>query len=412
MNFFRANNIKTVNDFLRVANEVAAQEEYAEPAAFAMGIGFKIGDDIVAAQYPLVNIRENHGTAALLSDAVGRVKDIGTWELSSISTREAIKVAFSVFDGDGNKHSNIDVFTALNNTCKELSVDVEPLPLSAAEAVPIVTFIGDLESEAVDAADVYLRLHLLSHRKVTPNSINLGGIFGKLETLAWTNFGVFRPGDIATAQIECSLYLGAPMMVYCLDKFPPMLSMVVPEGVRIADGNRVRLGAYLAEGTTVMHEGACNFNAGTLGAGMVEGRISAGVVSGRGSAIGGGASTMGTLSGGNDVKISIGEDCLLEAESGLGIPIGNRVRVEVGAYIKSTTPVRINRFDWDNNPIAKDAVRGKSGKGIPETIFVKAVQLSGISDAIFRRNAKDGAIEVIPRGNSIWGELNADLHKN
>jgi len=251
----------------------------------------------------------------------------------------------------------------------------------------VSTIIPDLQAPPADAADAYLRLHLLSHRLVRPHSINLTGIFGILPLVAWTSVGPV-PIDRVT---ETRLHLrrkGQHLTVHGIDRFPRMVDYVVPSGVRIADADRVRLGAHLASGTVVMHEGFVNFNAGTLGTSMVEGRISAGVVVGDGSDIGGGASIMGTLSGGGTEVISVGEGCLIGANAGVGISLGDHCIVEAGLY-----------------------VTGGSKVLLPDGRSAKARELSGGSNLLFRRNSQTGAIEVVQR-TGTWGGLNADLHAN
>lgn len=247
--------------------------------------------------------------------------------------------------------------------------------------------IVDTETAPVDTSDVYLRLQLLSHRLAKPRTLNLDGAFGLLANVAWTNVGAVSPDQVDATRLLMRRQ-GDMLNVHGVDKFPRMTDFVVPSGVRIADANRVRLGAYLAPGTTVMHEGFCNFNAGTLGASMVEGRISAGVIVGDGSDIGGGASIMGTLSGGGTQVISLGERCLLGANSGLGIALGDDCVVEAGLYLTAGTQVRL-----------------------PDGQVTKAVNMSGISNMLFRRHSQTGAVEALPRTGS-WGGLNAALHVN
>ncbi len=253
--------------------------------------------------------------------------------------------------------------------------------------IQVETVITDLSEKPTDVADAYLRLHLLSHRLVKPRSINLDGIFAVLPNLAWTNLGAVLPGELNNVKSR-ALSNQVPFFVLSVDKFPRMIDYVIPSGVRIADGDRVRLGAYLASGTTVMHEGFVNFNAGTLGASMVEGRISAGVVIGDGSDIGGGASIMGTLSGGGKEVISVGEKSLIGANSGIGISIGNNCVVEAGLYVTAGSKV-----------------------SLPDGTSTKAAALSGEDNLLFRRNSQTGAIEVVSRTNS-WGGLNTALHAN
>ena len=251
----------------------------------------------------------------------------------------------------------------------------------------ITTVISDLNTAPKDAADVYLRLHLLSHRLVKPRSINLDGIFGLLQNVAWTSLGAVAISNLTQVQISARAK-GMSFNVFGVDKFPRMVDYVVPSGVRIADADRVRLGAHLAEGTTVMHEGFVNFNAGTLGTSMVEGRISAGVVVGNGSDIGGGASIMGTLSGGGKEVITIGENCLIRANAGVGISLGDNCVVEAGCYLT-----------------------GGSKITLPDGQVVKAKELSGASNLMYWRNSVNGALEAKPK-TGTWSGLNAILHSN
>jgi 2,3,4,5-tetrahydropyridine-2-carboxylate N-succinyltransferase len=253
------------------------------------------------------------------------------------------------------------------------------------EIVPIRTDIAALQDPPVDAHDAYLRLHLLSHRLVKPNTINLDGLFQKIETVAWTTLGPCALDDLQEARIRARVR-GVAFDVKGIDKIPRMTDFVVPSGVRIADAARVRLGAYLAEGTMVMHEGFCNFNAGTLGACMVEGRISQGIVVGAGSDIGGGASLMGTLSGGGKEKVSVGERCLVGANAGLGIALGDDCIVEAGCYVTAGALIAL-----------------EDGR------TVKARELSGQSGLLFWRNSRTGALEAIKR-KETWGSLNPQLH--
>ncbi|MHA7275111.1 2,3,4,5-tetrahydropyridine-2,6-dicarboxylate N-succinyltransferase [Arthrobacter sp. Hz1] len=243
-----------------------------------------------------------------------------------------------------------------------------------------------LDAPPTDAADAYLRLHLLSHRLAAPNTLNLDGVFGLLANVVWTNFGPCPVQDFETTRLR--LRARGTVIVYAVDKFPRMVDYVMPAGVRIADADRVRLGAHLAAGTTVMHEGFVNFNAGTLGQSMVEGRISAGVVVGNGSDIGGGASIMGTLSGGGKERVAIGERCLLGAQAGIGISLGDDCVVEAGLYITAGTKVTL-----------------------PDARVVKAVELSGESSLLFLRNSATGVVEARERsGHGI--ALNSVLHAN
>jgi len=245
----------------------------------------------------------------------------------------------------------------------------------------------ELAEKPKDATDVFLRLHLISHRLVKPHGLNLDGIFGLLSNVVWTSAGACEVEGFDKVRRSLQNKYGN-LTVYSVDKFPRMIDYVIPEGVRIADADRVRLGAYLSSGTTVMHEGFVNFNAGTLGKSMVEGRISAGVIVGDGSDIGGGASIMGTLSGGGKEVISIGQRTLLGANSGIGISLGDDCVVEAGVYITAGSKITL-----------------------PDNKIVKAKELSGANNLLFRRNSQSGALEALPKTGS-WSGLNSILHKN
>lgn len=250
-----------------------------------------------------------------------------------------------------------------------------------------IDLVIDTDAAPTSASDAYLRLHLLSHRIVKPHGINLDGVFGLLTNVAWTSAGPCSLENFAITAQKLRAKHGT-LTVFSVDKFPRMVDYVIPDGVRIADADRVRLGAHLASGTTVMHEGFVNFNAGTLGKSMVEGRISAGVVVGDGSDIGGGASIMGTLSGGGKEVISIGERSLLGANSGLGISLGNECVVESGCYITAGSKV-----------------------SLPDGSVVKARELSGANNLLFRRNSQTGSLEALPK-TGVWEGLNSILHAN
>lgn len=283
--------------------------------------------------------------------------------------------------------------------CWFLEVGVEPLTRSTDRSAllapdphrgvtkELVDLEINLDSAPGSAADAYLRLHLLSHRLVKPHGQNLDGIFGLLTNVAWTSAGPCSLVDFELTRARLRVAHGH-VSVFGVDKFPRMVDYVIPDGVRIADADRVRLGAYLAPGTTIMHEGFVNFNAGTMGKSMVEGRISAGVIVGDGSDVGGGASIMGTLSGGGKEVISIGERCLLGANSGLGISLGNDCVIESGTYITAGSKITL-----------------------PDGNVVKARELNGANNLIFRRNSQTGSLEVVPKVGG-WDGLNSILHSN
>ncbi len=289
-------------------------------------------------------------------------------------------------------HSYVDVATGARLDAWYPIDGVEPARTCLAEEVGLIrgevitTTIDDLDAAPVDTADAYLRLHLLSRREAAPNSISMEGIFGQLANVAWTSAGPVVPEQVDKLRSLVAKH-GHNLSVEAVDKFPKMTDYVIPSGVRLAIANRARLGAHLAEGTTVMHEGFCNFNAGTLGPVMVEGRISQGVVVGAHSDVGGGASIMGTLSGGGTEVISVGENCLIGANGGIGISLGDGCTVAAGVYVTAGTPVTL-----------------------PDGTVVKAKELSGRDGMLFIHNSVTGAIEVRESDPDRWGGINEALH--
>ena len=294
---------------------------------------------------------------------------------SKSSKGKILDVFFPIIDFDGKK------------------THIQELPNyeTSKEIINISWSIEDLEKPISDVISAYLKLHLLSYKFVLPNSINLEGLFDSLPNVVWTNQGAISIDEIDEKLIESKL-LSQDLNIKSIDKFPSLTDFIIPENVRIADASRVRLGAYLSPGTTIMHEGFVNFNAGTLGKAMIEGRISAGVVVGNNSDLGGGSSTMGTLSGGNNIKISVGENCLLGANSGLGIPLGNNCIVEAGLYLTAGTKIELFNENDDS-------------KGI-----FKGSELSDSHNLVFIRNSLNG--KVIAKTNKSKVELNSQLHTN
>ncbi len=286
---------------------------------------------------------------------------------------EILDVFFSYIEFDEKKNIN----------------DVSEFKSDSQEIIEINWCQKDLDREIENVLDAYLKLHLLSNKLVLPNSINLNGLFSNLPNVVWTNQGPISIDEIEN-KLNASKINKDSLYVRSIDKFPCLTDYIIPKNVRIADARRVRLGAYLSEGTTVMHEGFVNFNAGTLGPAMIEGRISAGVTVGKNSDIGGGASTMGTLSGGNDTKISIGENCLLGANSGIGISLGDNCTVEAGLYITAGTKITL--------------INGAESK------LVKASEISGTKDLLFLRESSTG--KVIAKPNKKIPGLNKELHNN
>src|SRR6056297_1255849 len=346
-------------------------------AALGIGLATRVAgtDRVLDTWYPLAVTGGDAGEAVALAATLGHRSGTATYPL----TREVLRDAELSAD-----HLVARAVAAVTSDAAR-----RPAP-TRTERVAVATFVEDLAGAPVDAHDVYLRLHLLSNRQLRPHGANLEGAFGLLSNVVWTDEG---PCDVETfdeLQLEHTRS-GRRLRVSSVDKFPRMTDYVVPSGVRIADADRVRLGAHLSPGTTVMHEGFVNFNAGTLGASMVEGRISAGVVVGDGSDIGGGASIMGTLSGGGTQRVSIGERCLIGANAGIGISLGDGCVVEAGLYVTAGTKVTL-----------------------PDGQIVKAAELSGRSGLLLRRDSVTGTVVGLQcegaRGD--WGGLNAELHAN
>ena len=334
-----------------------------------------------------------------LAFGVGTQNRQGTWlevfyaqPLLNPSSELVAKVLEKIVYQGGNQALSLtnsqagDLAEALKNVDSQQSALLTRL---AESQKPLVVTLLAEDAALTSTPEAYLKLHLLSHRLVKPHGLNLTGIFPLLPNVAWTSQGAVDLGELAERQLEARLK-GDLLEVFSVDKFPKMTDYVVPAGVRIADSARIRLGAYVGEGTTVMHEGFVNFNAGTAGPGMIEGRVSAGVFVGKGSDLGGGCSTMGTLSGGGNIIISVGEGCLIGANAGIGIPLGDRNTVEAGLYITAGT--KVNLLD-EGNALVK---------------VVKARDLAGQPDLLFRRNSLTGAVECKTHKSAI--ELNEALH--
>lgn len=374
--------------FAAMVHRLSTRPGYGPPCSFGLGVATVADADgsVLDTWFGVVNLGDNLGAAALFADVVGHDGGAATHALDREACAEILARSAPVL-GDLGEHPNLAMIEAMTR-----GVDSgwagSGAPVLPTHKVAVVTFIDDLEASPVDIHDAYLRLHLLSHRRIHPHGCNLDGLFGLLANVVWTSAGPCDVESFPAAQ-RAVLAAGGNLVVNGVDKFPRMLDYVVPSGVRIADGSRVRLGAHLAEGTTVMHEGFVNFNAGTLGPAMVEGRISAGVVIGEDTDLGGGASIMGTLSGGGKQVISVGRNCLVGANGGIGISLGDDCVVEAGLYVTAGTRVTD-----------------------PQGEVVKAQQLSGASGLLFRRNSTTGAVEVLRR-EGTWSEgLNEDLHAN
>ena len=353
---------------------------FTRPAAFGVGVA-TVGPSgaTLDTYFPHTHAGDHNLPGAVLAASVGYRAGTTTITMDTATLDEAITMLAPAEACTTMPHPNIRSWRAVRAL-----VDAAR-PGGTRRIVAVI--LGSLDDPIVDTSDAFFRLHLLSQRRVRPHGVNLEGLFAKLVTNVWTSHGPFEPDDYALRLHELET-AGTRPIVHAIDKFPRMVDYVIPSGVRIADASRVRLGAHLSEGTVVMHEGFCNFNAGTLGAAMVEGRISAGVVVGADSDLGGGASIMGTLSGGGKEVIHVGEGCLIGANAGIGISLGDRCTVEAGLYLTAGSVVKL-----------------------PDGTTAKARALSGRSDLVYRRNSMTGAIEAIAReGSGGWSGLNTALH--
>jgi 2,3,4,5-tetrahydropyridine-2-carboxylate N-succinyltransferase len=367
---------ENTKDFYTNVEEVEKNPNYQRPLAFGVGIAtLDSKGNVLECFFPAPNYNSNFGSAAIVSKITGRLNSTASYQLSEQHLVEILSY-FKIFENDGKKHTNLDVMNGFLKLMQNGNLK---------NKVIIASFIagGENDQGPQTVADAYLRLHLLSHRLVKPHGVNLTGVFKVLPNVAWTSEGAIAIEDLPMRKMEC-LTAGRDLTVSSVDKFPKMTDYVVPTGVRIADASRVRLGAYLGEGTTVMQEGFINFNAGCEGPNMIEGRISAGVFVKKGSDLGGGCSTMGTLSGGGNIVISIGEDCLLGANSGCGIPLGNGCTIEAGLYLTAGTKIALGNK------------------------VVKASVLANKDNILFRRNSQTGVVEAISKNNQV--SLNEELH--
>jgi len=325
------------------------------------------------------------GIGTCTTNLEGKILDV-RYDLMQSKDDPIVNIKSSTASWGSDYNSLLSYYEKSKENNYEIN-DYSKHPRGKREREKVIIHKLEKDESIKDVKDAYLKLHLLSKKLVKPNSINLDGIFAALPNVAWTNHGPMDPMDVDKLRNNYDF-----LYIKSLDKFPCLTDYIIPDGVRIADAARVRLGAYLSEGTTVMHEGFVNFNAGTLGPTMIEGRVSAGVTIGANSDLGGGCSTMGTLSGGNEIKISVGEDCLLGANSGLGIPLGDRCTIEAGLYLTGGSKVQV--MDKENNVVST----------------VKASELASKSDLLFIRNSLSGAIQCKPNKKSVV--LNDQLHTN
>ena len=384
--------MKTVEEFKGLVAQIEQTVGYKKPLAFGLGIRKSKGDTTMEVFYPHINYGSAYGTAAIIHKVSGREAcENGIATLTPAALAEAL-AQFKPFENDGKDHPNIDLLKTLaaaespKNTYHKLDV--------------ICYFLHDQSQDVQNPEEGYFKTQCLSQLLVKPHEMNCSGIFGKMNNIAWTNKGPILPQDLASEKMKWT-FRGEELVVSHVDKFPYMVNFHVPEGVRIVMGSKVRLGAHLSPGTTVMPAGFVNFNAGTLGKAMVEGRISAGVVIGDKTDIGGGASIMGTLSGGNKHVISIGEQCLLGANAGTGISLGDGCTVAAGTYV--TAAAKVFLYNKEKQPV------DLAGKVVSEgDNVVKGAELSGKEYLLIYQDSVSG--KLIARPNTKVIELNESLH--
>jgi 2,3,4,5-tetrahydropyridine-2,6-dicarboxylate N-succinyltransferase len=387
--------IRTVDEFGTKVADIEASSGYKRPIGFAIGVRRRRGDVTMDVTFPIINFEESYGTAAIVSDVLGVTH--GQNSISEVSSEQLQEIynKFLPFHPEIDKHPNVHNFKSLLRASENGSWGY-----ATKDIVAYFLFDG---SQAVESAEeAYFKLTALSQRKVQPHGLCLDGAFGKLANIAWTNYGPILPQDIDGERLK-HLFSDKSLTVTHVDKFPYLVNYHIPSGTRIASGSQVRLGAYLGEGTTVMPAGYVNFNAGTEGNAMVEGRVSAGVFVAKGTDIGGGASIMGTLSGGNNHVISVGEKCLLGAMAGTGISLGFGCTIAAGAYV--TAGSKISLYDAANKPVDIDGQSVSEGENV-----VKGAELSGKDKLLFLQDSQSGKLICKPNPKTI--ELNAQLHAN
>jgi len=383
--------MSTLESLKQHIQSIEDSDNYQRPLAYAVGLRKRRGDTTLEVFYPHINYDRYFGVAAVLKDITGiQDNQNGFIELSEKQLQDTVEI-FEPILNDGNSHPNTDIIKLLQNGIKGNDY---------YEADVIVYFLYDKNQAVETPEEGYFKTQCLSQLLVKPHEINCSGIFGKMVNVAWTNEGPILPKDLAVQKLMYSVK-GKELVVSHVDKFPYMVNYHVPEGVRIVSGSKVRLGAYLSPGTTVMPAGFVNFNAGTLGNAMVEGRISAGVIVGEDSDIGGGASIMGTLSGGNKNVISIGEKCLLGANAGTGISLGDGCTVAAGVYVTAASKVCL--YNKDKQPISIKGDVVEEGANV-----VKGIELNGKEYLLYYNDSQTGKLTARPNTKVI--ELNESLH--
>ncbi len=384
--------MNTIDHFKEYVQNITSQTNYTKPLAFGLGIRRSKGEKTLDVHFPAINWDTAFGTAALLQDVVGYTSsENGFVSIGKAQLQQAFD-NFAAFHNEIEKHPNILLIKQLLDNYKEPN---------GYHTVDIVAyFLFDKDSAVADAVEGYFKLQCLSQLHVKPHGLSLEGVFGKLNNIAWSNQGPILPEDLDEERIKAN-FKGIALNVTHVDKFPYMVNYHVPNGVRIASGSQVRLGAHCAVGTTVMPAGYINFNAGTLGNAMIEGRVSAGVVVGHDSDLGGGVSIMGTLSGGNKNVISIGDKCLLGANSGTGISLGFGCTIAAGVYV--TAAAKVWLYNAEKQPVDIDGNIVEEGANI-----VKGAALNGKDKLLFLLDSTNGHLTCRPNPKTI--ELNASLH--
>lgn len=384
--------MSTVESFKAYVASVESRDNYQKPIAFGLGIRKKRADKTLQVFYPLINWESSYGTAAVLQDVTGYSGSNNGHAILDKSQIETALSKFEAFFNDGKSHPNIDLLKQLSDNYTSLD--------GYADTDVIAYFLFDKDQGVENPEEGYFKTQCLSQLHVKPHGINCSGIFGKMNNVAWTNKGPILPEDLASERLKWT-FKGEELIVSHVDKFPYMINFHVPDGVRVVSGAKVRLGAHLSPGTTVMPAGFVNFNAGTLGNAMIEGRVSAGVIVGENSDIGGGASIMGTLSGGNKNVISIGEKCLLGANAGTGISLGDGCTVAAGVYI--TAAAKVSMYNADKKPVDIDGNVVEEGKNV-----VKGFELDGKPYMLYLQDSNTG--KLVARPNTKLIELNESLH--
>ena len=386
--------IQTVEDFKAYVAECDARDGYVKPQAFGLGVRRARNGTTLDVLFPLINFEANYGSATIVAAAAGVT---GSENTVVSFTKEALTEVynkFAPFHADAENHGNVALLESLVSSYEDSN--------DYADVDVVAFFAYDLNSAVASAEEAYFKLQTISQRHVQPHGLTLDGAFGALANVAWTNYGPILPADLPTQRVKYQ-FTNQPLVVSHIDKFPYLVDYHAPSGCRITSNSQVRLGAHLGEGTTVMPAGYINFNAGTAGNAMVEGRISAGVFVGEGSDVGGGASIMGTLSGGNNHVISIGEKCLLGANAGTGISLGNGCTIAAGLYIYGG--MKVSLYNASKEPV------NTAGEVVAEGAnVVKASEISGRDDMLFIQDSETGKVICRPNGKAI--ELNAALHSN